>query len=102
MLPNPHHLPAILAKLATNSTISIHIFETLVLPERDVGFRLSIAFLATMPEAAIDENRDFLLVKCKIRTSRKRRMPPPSVYLLTTQQRDDLLLGALVSSTSHQ
>lgn len=102
MLPNPHHLPAALAKLQSNSAISVHVRSKFVLPKGDIRFRLPVAFSASVPEATIDENRDFFSVKDKIRAPRKRRLPAPTAYLSNTQKRDDPLLSALISPPPHQ
>jgi hypothetical protein len=56
--PNHQNAPAIFAKQTANSSIALHVFQALVLPEFGVCRRDDVAIPATVhvPEAAMNKN----------------------------------------------
>ena len=102
MFPNPDHAPTALSQHSTDLAISFHVLANFVPPEGDVRLGLSVTTPAAVPKAAIHKKRHLRVAKHKVGTPRQRGVPAPSVNLPASEQLDDLLLGALVSSPSHQ
>ena len=69
-----------------------------VVPECAVGFRAGVAVGATVPEASVDEDGDFLLGESKVRLSGQRKMPSPAGDLVSLEQRQKLLFGLPVAT----
>jgi hypothetical protein len=66
MLPNAHHAPAPLSQCAPLPTVTLAIPRHLRVPIRSIRLRPTIAPLASVPEAPINEYSQFGPAECKI------------------------------------
>ena len=71
MLPNPDHLPALGTQHPSNSFVSFSIFLNLVQPKRPVSRGNGTTALTTMPETAVQKNREASSCEYNIRASRQ-------------------------------
>lgn len=97
-LPHPCHLPPLLAKLPADAAVAAPVGYNLHPPELAPRFRGPVTTRASMPEATVDEDREFLLGEREVGSARQREVPPPANDSVCAQQREHPHLGCLVTS----
>jgi len=79
VLPNPNDLPAAGAEGAGDEAVAGLVRRDLLPPKRRIAPRLDEMPRATVPEASVDENRQFLFWKNKVGFARELRSSPPAL-----------------------
>lgn len=101
MLPDAKNTPALRAEGPGHEAITSLIAGKFFPPERGVVPRFRGVHGAAVPEAAVDEDREFQFGKNKVWFAEQRSVSPPACDAVRTENRDQTQLGVAISTGAY-
>jgi len=100
VLPNSDHSPTKTFEGLIVASVSADVSTDLLLPINLIALRHSQVAVASMPEATINENREALFPKHKVRFAVQSLVSPPSLNAVCPEYGDEFQLRVFVPTTT--